>query len=233
VPAPNVTTLLTYADLQMAAEAIDLGRFLSGEVTLEAALIVGNGRSSRFTPTQAAQFVLDWEVVRHQENTGTGFSGTLFRCRRTDVARGLVEGELVLSFRSTEFVDDAARDNQATNALEIKELGWAFGQIADMKNWIDSLRAGPNPSIPAGTPVAVTGYSLGGHLAGAYMQSAGRCGSNRKSGQRLHVQRRRRGVGDANPDARGSRGLELTSQEKGPASRGLQIGKPRTAYFLF
>jgi hypothetical protein len=37
-----------------------------------------------------------------------------------------------MSFRSTEFIDDAARDNQATNAMEIKEAGFAFGQIRDM-----------------------------------------------------------------------------------------------------
>jgi len=38
-----------------------------------------------------------------------------------------------MSFRSTEFADDAARDNEATNKLEIKDHGWAFGQIADME----------------------------------------------------------------------------------------------------
>ncbi|SDP94092.1 hypothetical protein SAMN04489708_1587 [Paracidovorax cattleyae] len=55
--------------------------------------------------------------------------------------RGIVKGELVLSFRSTEFADDAARDNQATNTLEIKEKGWAFGQIADMEAWFQTLRS--------------------------------------------------------------------------------------------
>ena len=33
--------------------------------------------------------------------------------------------ELVVSFCSTEFIDGSARDNQATNAMEIKETGFA------------------------------------------------------------------------------------------------------------
>ena len=71
--------------------------------------------------------------------------------------------ELVICFRSTEFADDAARDDQATNTLEIKEEGWAFGQICDMQAWVDSLYA----SDKITGPLTVTGYSLGGHLATA------------------------------------------------------------------
>jgi hypothetical protein len=80
---------------------------------------------------------------------------------------GITPGELVLSFRSTEFVDDAARDNQATNAMEIAEVGFALGQIADMEKWYAELRADPT-KIPAGASLSVTGYSLGGHLATAF-----------------------------------------------------------------
>ena len=40
-----------------------------------------------------------------------------------------------MSFRITEFLDDNARDNMATNTMELKEFGWAFGQIADMEKW--------------------------------------------------------------------------------------------------
>jgi hypothetical protein len=46
-----------------------------------------------------------------------------------------------MSFRSTEFAHEAARDNQATNTLEIKAEGWAFGQIDDMRAWVDGLAA--------------------------------------------------------------------------------------------
>jgi hypothetical protein len=166
MPTNNASSFLAYADLQMAAEAIDLTRVVLGETRLDAALISGNNRSSAFTPTQASQFIQDWRVVDHEQNTSTGFSGTLFECRQSDSARGLVQGQLVMCFRSTEFVDDAARDNQATNVMEIKEFGWAFGQIADMQAWYTRLSSAG--TIPAGAPLDVTGYSLGGHLATAF-----------------------------------------------------------------
>ena len=154
-----VSTYLKYANLQMAAEASLLTGVLAGTVQLKDALTGGNDRSSKFTDALADQFIADgWEVVAHQANTPTGFSGSLFGNKNT--------GELVLSFRSTEFIDDAVRDNQATNSMEISKYGWAFGQIADMKNWVDGLYA--SGKIPAGAPLSVTGYSLGGHLATAF-----------------------------------------------------------------
>ena len=94
----------------------------------------GDERASLFPLALAKSFLAEeWAVVEHLSNTTTGFSGTLFRNNQT--------GELVLSFRSTEFLDDAARDNQATNAMEIRDFGGAFGQIADMEQWLtDGLR---------------------------------------------------------------------------------------------
>ena len=155
--ATSSDTLLKYANLQMAAEATDLSKVLAGTMELKDALVNGNNRASKFTQTQASQFVSDgWVVVDHKPDTTTGFSGTLFRNTKT--------GELVMSFRSTEFADDAARDNQATNALEIREKGFAFGQIDDMQSWYASLQA----SGKITGPLTVTGYSLGGHLATAF-----------------------------------------------------------------
>jgi Ca2+-binding RTX toxin-like protein len=166
MPINTAITYLVYTDLQMAAEAtLDRFTFTSPQ-GLKEALEFGNNRSSKFTPTQADQFVQDWKVVSHKPNTSTGFSGTLFECLRDDPARGLVRGQLVMSFRSTEFIDDAARDNQATNSMEIKPFGWAFGQVADMKNWVDSLYA--SGRITTDRNLTVTGYSLGGHLATAF-----------------------------------------------------------------
>lgn len=156
-----VTTYLKYANLQMATEA-----FLEDSESFRDQLISGNNHSSKFTEVVADQFVKDWKAVAYRPNANTGFSGTLFECLVDDPARGLVKGELVLSFRSTEFIDDAARDNQATNAMEIKPYGWAFGQIADMKNWVDSLYS--SGKITADKRLTVTGYSLGGHLATAF-----------------------------------------------------------------
>lgn len=160
----NSSILLRYAAVQMAAEADYLGvnDFNNGN-QIAAALLRGNNRSSRFTAVQATEFThaqTGWRVIDHKSNTTTGFSGTLFKSNAT--------GELVLSFRSTEFADDSARDNQATNVLEIKEFGWAFGQISDMKGWYEQLVT--TNKIPAGAPITVTGYSLGGHLATAFSE---------------------------------------------------------------
>lgn len=164
--ANEITTYLKYVNVQMAAEATGLATDISGQTYVDA-LTSGNNRSSKFTETQARDFSDNWTVVNHKANSDTGFSGTLFKYTgETDTAKGLTNGELVLSFRSTEFIDDAARDNQATNSLEIKEKGWAFGQIDDMETWLSSLQS--SGKLEAGYPVTVTGYSLGGHLATAF-----------------------------------------------------------------
>ena len=175
---PNAATLLEFANLQVAAEALynkeNLTEFKIDDLEY---LINGNNRTSKFTATQAEEFAQKWEIVSHVANTGTGFSGTLFRARKSDVAgkedlktgvpkTGIKEGDLVISFRSTEFIDDSAHDNQATNTLEIKNKGWAFGQIADMEKWVQSLKKAK--IIGDGKEVSVTGYSLGGHLATAF-----------------------------------------------------------------
>jgi pimeloyl-ACP methyl ester carboxylesterase len=159
-----VATYLKFANLQMAAEAIFPDAFSGGIATNT--LTTGNNRSSKFTTVLAEQFAKDWKVVAHRADTNTGFSGTLFECQVDDPARGLVRGELVMSFRSTEFADDAARDNEATNVLEVKEFGWGFGQIDDMKKWVDGLYA--SGKISPTSALSVTGYSLGGHLATAF-----------------------------------------------------------------
>ena len=50
--------------------------------------------------------------------------------------------------------------------MEIKEHGWAFGQIADMEAWYKNLKV---DGIPLSEKqFTVTGYSLGGHLATAF-----------------------------------------------------------------
>ncbi|MDK2125821.1 calcium-binding protein, partial [Parachitinimonas caeni] len=163
---PSISDYLKYAELQMAAEALygrdaverpDLepGIPVSGPIR-EDYLTLGNRHASKFTTGEAAKFAAQWVVVEHKSNTTTGFSGTLFKNKDT--------GDLVLSFRSTEFIDDAARDNQSTNALEIARLGWAFGQISDMESWYRHLHSEGKIT----KPLTVTGYSLGAHLATAF-----------------------------------------------------------------
>jgi len=161
--APTIAEYLSYANLQIAAES-----FVRDEATNQldntgdrylTALTNGNLHSSRFVTTQADKFATEWEVLDQKANTKTGFSGTLFRNRETR--------ETVLSFRSTEFIDDAARDNKATNDLEIKNTGFAWGQIADMQAWYAELKADQG-KLGGGQAFSVTGYSLGGHLATAF-----------------------------------------------------------------
>lgn len=71
------------------------------------ALEDGNGHASKFPPILAEEFADSYEIIAHQDHTSTGFSGTLFRCKVTDAARGLVAGEYTLSFGSTESVEDS------------------------------------------------------------------------------------------------------------------------------
>lgn len=162
-----------FVNLQMAAEAF-LENAIQNQVELRAAILAGNGidRSNKFPISLADQFVAEYEVVAHRTNSTTGFSGTLFRAKVTDPARGLVMGELTLSFRSTEFADDAIRDAKSTGDLEIKRLGWAIGQIADMEEWYEQLKLigglDSTHGIPPNSQLNVTGYSLGGHLATAF-----------------------------------------------------------------
>jgi hypothetical protein len=165
--ANDATTYLKYANLQLAAEAIDLKNGLTSK-NLSDVLKKGNDRTSKFTNTSADDFASKWQVVATQDNTNTntGFSGTLFVCIADDPALGYKAGEQVISFRSTEFADDAVRDNKATNMLEIQATGWAFGQIDDMKKWVDGLYA--SGKISPANSLDVTGYSLGGHLATAF-----------------------------------------------------------------
>jgi Ca2+-binding RTX toxin-like protein len=170
---PTITDYLKYANLQMAAEALydsDAtiatsplvpGKFYSGDID-RVVLETGNRHSSKFTATEAKKFTDQWTVVEHISNTTTGFSGTLFQAVKDDPTQGVVRGQYTLSFRSTEFLDDAARDNQATNVLEISKKGWAFGQISDMEAWYQSIQS------KIDGPLSVTGYSLGGHLATAF-----------------------------------------------------------------
>jgi pimeloyl-ACP methyl ester carboxylesterase len=173
-PTPQV--LQTYTLLQIAAEtflattkpedaAAEPGAGAKVNFSLDSQWLKGgNGHSSRMTDQQAIDFAADWEVVKHQPNTATGFSATLFKLKpgRADASKGTSENQYVVSFRSTEFIEDHVRDNQ-TNALEVKQAGWAFGQIADMQAWW----AGVQSQVGA-AQVDVTGYSLGGHLAAAF-----------------------------------------------------------------
>lgn len=153
---------LEYARLQLAAEAFLLGpdgNVFPSETQLASALMAGNLHSSLLARQDASELLKRWSVVEQASNTRTGFSATLFKNKSS--------GDYVISFRSTEFIDDYVRDNLATNAKEIASTGWAWGQIADMEMWFAKLKA-PGGALQAVDSVDVTGYSLGGHLATAF-----------------------------------------------------------------
>jgi Ca2+-binding RTX toxin-like protein len=170
-----ISEFATYANLQMAAEALygipnasssSIGESSPSYTGLTYdALFTGNAHASKFPPSLIADLTGSWKIVAHQPNTSTGFSGTLFEATENDFDRGIQKGELVLSFRSTEFIDDAVRDTQVTNK-SIKETGWAFGQLADMQAWYKELSKTGGPLD--NKSFVVTGYSLGGHLATAF-----------------------------------------------------------------
>ena len=177
----NPATILEFARLQLAAEVLYgfknaipnweiagsdpvQGNLLFGNFIKPELLESGNDHNSKFTPTDAQEFDKNWEMVAHIANTATGFSGSLFRAKKDIEGTRIKAQDLVMSFRSTEFVDDDVHDSRSTNTLEIKEKGWAFGQIADMEHWFGILQE----KGLIDKPLYVTGYSLGGHLATAF-----------------------------------------------------------------
>lgn len=150
----EISDQVVYANLQMAAESVFLPS--AGQIPVSA-LTRGNDRSSKTPTVIAEQIAKDWTIAAHIENTTTGLSATLFKSKT---------GEYVMSIRSTEFIDDAVRDNKATNELEVKDTGFAIGQLADLEKWYqESVKP-----LTAGGALTVTGYSLGGHLATAFEQ---------------------------------------------------------------
>ena len=154
----NPTTILEFARLQLAAEALygfknakpewtrdagsnpNIGNISFNNLIKPDLLESGNGHNSKFTQTEAEEFAENWEMVAHIANTATGFSGSLFRAKKDIPGTDIKRGDLTISFRSTEFVDDATRDSQATNTFEIADRGWAFGQISDMVRWVRLLQ---------------------------------------------------------------------------------------------
>ena len=130
---------------------------------------------TRMTEAQITDFTTNYDIIAHQANTASGFSGTLFKSKTT--------GDYTLSFRSTEFADDVkggdwSRDGVAGADGEMANYGFALAQIADMEAWFRELR-GDRPKaggaystlLPGSANYNVTGYSLGGHLATVFTEA--------------------------------------------------------------
>ena len=124
---PTINDYLKYVNLQGAAEAFLVNSDGKVKTDIKQALIDGNKRSTKFTQPQAEDFNKLWQVVDQCPNTPTGFSGTLFRAIKDDAASGIHKDDLVVSFRSTEFIDDSARESEGTDKMEIAKGGFALG----------------------------------------------------------------------------------------------------------
>ncbi len=171
MPQSQISTWLDFALQQMAAES-----YLDDPGGLLSQLTRGNNRfgfdpptgpllgATRFTNILADRFIAKYDVVSHHANDATGFSATLMREVGTN--------NFTLSFRSTEFRNqgqggDWERDGQGGAAGEIAGAGFAFGQLVSMERYYRELKA--SGALSQNAVLNVTGYSLGGHLATAFI----------------------------------------------------------------
>lgn len=135
---------------------------------------------TRMTDQQIAYFNTNFEIVDHRGNddprfamaglgntvgNGSGFSATLFRNKIT--------GEFTLSFRSTEFANEAQggdwkRDGLSGAVGETSASGFAFGQLVAMEDYYAYLKS--TGKLLASATLNATGYSLGGHLATVFTE---------------------------------------------------------------
>ena len=187
----NTFEILQYLLAQVAAESFLDGGDLSDEPSLENHYIQGSNNyrnfknlrdTNRLGMTQAtdvmwADFSGTWDVIRHQVNTTSGFSGTLLKN---------VDGTFTISFRSTESKSesdggDVKRDSSEGANGEIGADGFAWAQILDMETFFADLTT-PGAMkyseefsnyISSGEKIDVTGYSLGSHLAQVFNQLHG------------------------------------------------------------
>jgi len=125
---------------------------------------------TRMTDAQVTEFNTRYEVRDHLSNTITGFSATLLWDR--------LDNKYVLSFRGTEYPNedqggDWRRDGLNGADGEIGAYGFAYAQIADMEAYYQQI-VKPiliDPDSGAIRNFAVTGYSLGGHLATVFAEA--------------------------------------------------------------
>lgn len=135
---------------------------------------LGELGATQATSLMWTDFSSKWSIIAHQENTTSGFSGTLLKN---------ISGEYTISFRSTESNGeskggDVDRDSFKGANGEISATGFAWGQILDMEKFLSDLTTSTSRHYSAqfdayvtgGGKLNVTGYSLGGHLAQVFTQ---------------------------------------------------------------
>ena len=172
----QIRTWLDFALQQLTAESY-VNRFLSGELSLDRVLKMGNNNlpgdqsatavlpgKTRMTTLQAEDFIQRYQILDHHANDATGFSATLMFDTQAN--------SYTLSFRSTESAPtllggDRERDFFGAD-VEIGTSGFAFGQLAAMEEYYRSLK--DSGKVPIGAVLNVTGFSLGGHLATVFTE---------------------------------------------------------------
>jgi hypothetical protein len=98
----------------------------------------------KFSLVQATEFAANWQVVHHQSDTTSGYSGTLFKYIGNDPNSGFTNGELVFSQRGTAGI---LSDLVVTDLHQITENGLAFRQIVDMYNYWQRLTAASGATV--------------------------------------------------------------------------------------
>jgi|CXWL01.1.fsa_nt_gi hypothetical protein len=176
MPQSDISTWLGFALQQIAAESYLDNLNLVNTNELIPALTRGNNHLgfnltsyTRMPDPVAEGFVQRYQIRDHHANDATGFSATLLYDTQSN--------SYTLSFRSTEFRPqsdggDRERDGAFAALLtpaadgQLSLDGFAFGQLAAMENYYQSLK--DNGLLPNGATLNVTGYSLGGHLANVF-----------------------------------------------------------------
>ena len=179
---------LQYLLAQVAAESYIDNSDLRNEESFKKYYIQGANRDDKFVLLEAldelgltqstglmwSDFSENWDIIQHQKNTFSGFSGTLLKSK---------SGGYAISFRSTESKEEAKggdvdRDSAKGANGEISMDGFAWAQIRDMEKFFANLTAIESEHYDAdfaahmagNGKLSVTGYSLGGHLAQVFTQ---------------------------------------------------------------
>ncbi len=152
----EINRLYEMALLSEASYAnLELARNVDGSFDLtrtENALKDPNFNDMKFSDVQATEFITQWRVVEHQENTTSGFSATLFE--------NIITGEKTLSIRGTEIGDVS---DWYTDFVDIGVLGSTSSQdqYQDLKGFYQQLvtdgKLGANETFNVAGPEFVAG----------------------------------------------------------------------------
>jgi hypothetical protein len=164
---------LTYGLLQIGAEAFAAD---SDGVPGAGSRLVTDKNFRKSLPTIASdsffdvssceieQFFKNWKVVDQIRNLATGFAGTVFKALSPDPEGGILKDGQVISLCCAEFDDDAVCGRPSGSVLRAQRENQVFGQISDMRSWVNLLYA---RNLISGS-VVVTSHSSGDHLMTAF-----------------------------------------------------------------